>query len=226
MVEGIGFYCGLTMRWFRDAFCDWEKARAAERGVDPFVVMEEEAAAVPPGSNGVVPIFGNIMNAKRWVQASPSFMQFDIENPATSGRKECIRAIEESAAYIALGHLRIVRELTGHRFDEIVFTGGGSKGHLWPQVIADVLGVSVKVPVVKESTALGAALCAGVGAGVFSDLAGTASEVVRFERTFEPDPAANAAYQPLFEQWLDVYGHVLAMGEAGLLRPLWKPAGA
>jgi autoinducer 2 (AI-2) kinase len=226
MVEGIGFYCGLTMRWFRDAFCDWEKARAAERGVDPFVVMEEEAATVPPGSSGVLPIFGNIMNAKRWVQASPSFLQFDIENPGTSGRKECIRAIEESAAYIALGHLRIIRELTGHTFDEMVFTGGGSKGHLWPQIIADALGLAVKVPVVKESTALGAALCAGVGAGLFTDLAGTATEVVRFERTFEPDKSAGAAYRPLFEQWLAVYGRILELGDAGLLRPLWKPAGA
>jgi autoinducer-2 kinase len=226
MVEGIGFYCGLTMRWFRDAFCDWEKARAAERGVDPFLVMEEEAATVPPGSNGVVPVFGNIMNAKRWVQASPSFLQFDIENPGTSGRKECIRAIEESAAYIALGHLRIIRELTGHEFDEIVFTGGGSKGKLWPQVVADVLGLAVKVPVVKESTALGAALCAGVGAGIFKDLATTATEVVRFEHTYQPDAAANAAYGPLFEKWLAVYGRILELGDAGLLRPLWKPAGA
>jgi autoinducer 2 (AI-2) kinase len=226
MVEGIGFYCGLTMRWFRDAFCDWEKARATERGVDPFVVMEEEAATVPAGSNGVVPIFGNIMNAKRWVQASPSFLQFDIENPGTSGRKECIRAIEESAAYIALGHLRIIRGLTGYKFDEIVFTGGGSKGHLWPQIIADVLGVAVKVPVVKESTALGAALCAAVGAGIYTDLAGTATEVVRFERTFQPDGSAHAAYEKLFEQWLAVYGRILEMGDAGLLRPLWKPAGA
>ncbi len=226
MVEGIGFYCGLTMRWFRDAFCDLEKASAAERKVDPFVVMEEEAAAVPPGANGVVPIFGNIMDAKRWVQASPSFMQFAIENPATSGRKECIRAIEESAAFIALGHLRIIRDLTGHRFDEIVFTGGGSKGQLWPQIIADVLGVRVKVPVVKESTALGAALCAGLGAGLYADLPKAAAEVVRFERTFEPDKPANAAYQQLYEHWLAVYRRVLQMGDDGLLRPLWKPAGA
>jgi autoinducer 2 (AI-2) kinase len=226
MVEGIGFYCGLTMRWFRDAFCDWEKEKAAQRNVDPFVVMEEEAATVPPGSNGVIPIFGNVMDAKRWVQASPSFMQFDIENPATSGRKECIRAIEESAGYVALGHLQIIRELTSHSFDEIVFTGGGSKGHLWPQVIADVLGVAVKVPVVKESTALGAALCAGVGAGLFADLAATASEVVRFERTFQPDAAASMAYQSLYEHWHTIYGRMLQMGDDGLLRPLWKPAGA
>jgi autoinducer-2 kinase len=226
MVEGIGFYCGLTMRWFRDAFCDLEKVQAAERGVDPFVVMEEAAAKVPPGSNGVLPIFGNIMNAKRWVQASPSFVQFDIDNPATSGRKECIRAIEESAAYIALGHMRIIESLTGYKFDEIVFTGGGSKGHLWPQVIADVLGVAVKVPEVKESTALGAALCAGLGAGIYKDLAATAAEVVRFERTFQPDAAAHSTYTTLFDQWHAVYGRFLEMGDAGLLRPLWKPAGA
>jgi autoinducer 2 (AI-2) kinase len=226
MVEGVGFYCGLTMRWFRDAFCDWEKARAAERGVDPFVVMEDEAASVPPGSNGVLPIFGNIMNAKRWVQASPSFVQFDIDSPATSGRKECIRAIEESAAYIALGHLRIIESLTGHQFQEIVFTGGAAKGHLWPQVIADVLGVAVKVPVVKESSALGAALCAGLGVGIYKDLAETATEVVRFERTILPDPAAHAVYATLFERWHTVYGRFLEMGDAGLLRPLWKPAGA
>jgi autoinducer-2 kinase len=226
MVEGIGFYCGLTMRWFRDAFCDWEKAIAAQRGVDPFVVMEDEAAGVPPGSNGVMPIFGNIMDAKRWVQASPSFVQFDLDNPATSGRKECIRAIEESAAYIALGHLRIIEGLTGHRFEEIVFTGGGSKGHLWPQIIADVLGVSVKVPVVKESTALGAALCAGVGAGIYKDLASTAAEVVRFEKTFAPNPPNHTTYLALFDQWHAVYGRFLEMGDQGLLRPLWKPAGA
>lgn len=226
MVEGVGFYCGLTMCWFRDAFCDWEKARAAERGVDPFVVMEDEAASVPPGSNGVLPIFGNIMNAKRWVQASPSFVQFDIDSPATSGRKECIRAIEESAAYIALGHLRIIESLTGHQFQEIVFTGGAAKGHLWPQVIADVLGVAVKVPVVKESSALGAGLCAGLGVGIYKDLAETATEVVRFERTILPDPAAHAVYATLFERWHTVYGRFLEMGDAGLLRPLWKPAGA
>ena len=42
MLEGIGFYCGMSMRWFRDAFCDAEVAQSpGERGVDPYVVMEE-----------------------------------------------------------------------------------------------------------------------------------------------------------------------------------------
>jgi len=48
MLEGIGFYCGMAMRWYRDAFCDAEVAVARSRGVDPYVVMEENAARIPP----------------------------------------------------------------------------------------------------------------------------------------------------------------------------------
>jgi hypothetical protein len=80
----------------------------------------------------------------------------------------------ESAAYVAYGHMKIIESLTARTFNEIVFTGGGAKGTLWPQVVADVLNCRVKVPVVKESTALGAALYAGLGAGLFDELHGVA----------------------------------------------------
>jgi autoinducer 2 (AI-2) kinase len=99
MTEGIGFYCGIAMRWFRDAFCELELAEATRRGVDAYVVMEEAAAAVPPGSEGITAIFSNVMDAKRWVQAAPSFLGFDVDRPAASNRHACIRALEEQAAY-------------------------------------------------------------------------------------------------------------------------------
>jgi autoinducer 2 (AI-2) kinase len=225
MMEGIGFYPGLTMRWFRDAFCEAEVARATREGRDAYVLMEELAAAVPAGSSGVVPIFSNLMDAKRWVHASPSFLGFDIAHPERSGRRECIRAIQESAAYVARGHLGIIEELTEHAFDAAVFTGGGSKGTLWPQIIADVLGLPVQVPVVRESTALGAAMCAGVGAGLYDSLDEVASRIVRFERTVEPDPSTHAHYDELYEQWRAVYARQLEITEAGLLPPLWRAAG-
>ena len=127
MLEGIGFYCGMSMRWFRDAFCDTEVALARARGVDPYVVMEETAAAVPAGSGGVIAILSNLMNAKRWAHASPSFLQFDMTDPAASGRGACVRAIEEAAAYVARGHRDIITELTGLTFGEVVFTGGAGR---------------------------------------------------------------------------------------------------
>lgn len=224
MMEGIGFYSGLTMRWFRDAFCDLERQEAVRRGTDAYVVMEEGAARAPAGANGVLGIFSNLMDAKRWVHASPGFLQFDIADPVRSGRKECIRAIEESAAYVSLGHLRIIEELSAGRIAEVVFTGGAAKGRLWPQILADVLGVRVKVPVVKESTALGAAMYAALGVGMYQSLEEVAQRV-QFERTFEPDPSAHASYLRLYEEWSGAYGRLLELSEAGALRPLWRAAG-
>jgi autoinducer 2 (AI-2) kinase len=224
MLEGIGFYSGLTMRWFRDAFCQADKELAAQRGVDVYDLLAAEAATVPPGSNGVLGIFSNLMEAKRWVHASPSFLQFDVARPEASGKKECFRAIEEAAAYVSRGHLEIAEEVSGDAVGEIVFTGGASKGRLWPQILADVLDVPVRIPHVKESTALGAAVCAGVGAGVYSSLA-DAARLVRFDATVEPEPAAAAQYRQLYEQWRDVYGRLLEISEAGLVRPLWRAAG-
>ena len=225
MMEGIGFYCGIVMRWFRDAFCELEQAEAARAGVDVYALLEQKAESLAPGANGVVGIFSNLMQASRWVHASPGFLGFDVGNPAASARIECFRAIEESAAYVSRGHLGIVEEVAGIEVADAVLTGGASKGTLWPQILADTLGLPVRIPVVKESTALGAAIYAGVGARVYADAAATAAELVRFERTFEPQPAAVAAYDELYEQWLELYRRALELSEAGLVRPLWRAAG-
>ncbi|HIP27561.1 MAG TPA: autoinducer-2 kinase, partial [Sulfurovum sp.] len=59
--EGITFFSGLIMRWFRDAFCDLEKLEAKERNIDTYQVLEEKARDVPLGSHGIVPIFSDAM---------------------------------------------------------------------------------------------------------------------------------------------------------------------
>jgi autoinducer 2 (AI-2) kinase len=225
MTEGIGFLCGLTMRWFRDAFCEREKEIATQQGLDPYRLLEKEAEGVPPGSDGVIPIFSDIMNAKRWVHASPSFLQFNINQPDKSGRKQCFRAIEESAVYVARGHLSILESLTRRKTKEVVFCGGASKGFLWPRILSDVFGVRVKIPVVRESTALGAAICAGVGAGVFPSVRETGRKLVKWDHVLEPDMKVHQKYRELYAQWSEVYRRMLAMTEEGLLERMWRAAG-
>ncbi|HYM65814.1 MAG TPA: autoinducer-2 kinase, partial [Patescibacteria group bacterium] len=215
MMEGIGFYCGLSMRWFRDAFCDLEKLEAARTGTDAYALMEQSAMNVPVGSNGVMAILSNLMVARRWIHAAPSFVQFNVEDPSRSGRKECIRAIEEAAAYVSYGHLQVIEQVTRQTCDQVVFTGGASKGKLWPRILADVLGLPVKVPAVKESTSLGAAIFAGIGAGVYRDVAEAAGSVVSFEPAVDPNPQAHGRYTELYESWKNVYAGQLAMAESG-----------
>jgi autoinducer 2 (AI-2) kinase len=225
MTEGIGFLCGLTMRWFRDAFCEHEKKIATRDEMDPYYLLEKLAVDVPPGSNGVIPIFSDIMNGKKWLHASSSFLQFDITKPEASGKKECFRAIEESAAYVALGHLQIIESLIRRRTREVVFCGGASKGFLWPQIVSDVFGIKVKVPVIKESTALGAAICAGVGVGLLSNPKDAARKFVKWDHTYEPNENNHKQYTRLYQQWRRVYARMLDMVEDGLVVPMWRAAG-
>ena len=224
MMEGIGFYSGLVMRWFRDAFYESE-GKPTPNGSDVYALLERKAERLPPGSNGVFGIFSNLMQASHWVHASPAFIGFDVEAPGADVRTSCFRAIEESAAYVSRGHLAVVEEVTGLDVSEAVLTGGAAKGTLWPQIVADTLGMPVKVPRVKESTALGAAIYAGCGARLFADPVRTAGDLVSFERTFEPSPSASAQYASLYETWYELYRCSLELSENGLVRPLWRAAG-
>lgn len=77
--ESISFFTGLTMRWFRDAFCAEEKLIAERLGIDTYTLLEEMASRVPPGSWGVMPIFSDRMRFKTWYHAAPSFINLSID---------------------------------------------------------------------------------------------------------------------------------------------------
>jgi autoinducer 2 (AI-2) kinase len=225
MMEGIGFYSGLVMRWFRDAFCQQEVERAASDGVDPYRYMDELAGTVPPGSNGVVGVFSNLMQASRWVHAAPSFLGFDISDPSRAGRAECVRAIQENAAYVSRGHLEMVKKLSDASPENVAFTGGAARGSAWAQVLADVLGAVVRVPEVAESTSVGAALYARLAVGLETSIEEACARATRWNRSYEPDTETSAAYRQLYQSWLEINAGVLEMTERAVLSPLWRAAG-
>ena len=225
MTEGIGFYHGFTMRWFRDAFCQDEKKLAHEHGRDPYELMEKLAEDIPAGSNGVQAIFSNVMEAKQWRHAPPSLVGFDVLSPENSGKGACIRAIEENAAYVTRAHIEILSELTEKFPEAITFAGGSSKGSLWPKIIADVSGVPVRIPIVKESTSLGAAMCCLVAVGECTSWNEAVERVVKWDRSIQPDRENHACYADAYQRWLDVYRHMLPIADEGILPSLWRAPG-
>lgn len=226
MVEGIGFLTGLSLRWFRDAFCGPEKVIAAARGVPVFDLLNEIAEGVPPGSNGVTAVMANVMQSDNWTQASPALLGFDLNAPETSNRAAALRAILESAGYVSQSHRLELERLTGTRFSEIQFAGGGAHGRLWPQIIADVMGLPVSIPRVKETTALGCAMLAAIGGGLFSGVDEAGAMIPPIERVVEPDPDRHAAYRDLHGRWRRINDAMVELAQAGVTEPMWKPAGA
>lgn len=79
--------------------------------------------------------------------------------------------------------------------------GGGSKSEAWLQICADILGRPFVRPKVNEAGALGAAILAGLGCGIFSSLKDGVDAMVHLERTFEPDPAKQRLYNERFAKY-------------------------
>jgi autoinducer-2 kinase len=223
-IEAIAFFPGLVMRWFRDAFCQEEVIEAEATGRDPYELLEELAKDVPVGSNGIIPVFSDIMNYYSWRHAAPSFINLTLD-PRKTGKKEMFKSLQENAALITLGNLKLIEEVTSFYPEEVIFVGGASKGHLWSQTLADVLGVRVKVPMVKESAALGTALYAGVGAGLYRSIQEAIDKVVKWDRVHDPVDANHQKYLEIYEKWRVVYERQLQLADEGVTEHMWKAPG-
>ena len=110
--EALAFKPGLVMRWFRDAFCQGEKAAAASLGKDVYDLMNDEAAKIPAGCYGMMCSFSDVMNFISWKHASPSFTNFELD-PDKFNKYTFYRAILENTALIKKGHIELVKEATG-----------------------------------------------------------------------------------------------------------------
>ena len=222
--EGITFFSGLVMRWFRDAFCEMEKLEAQERGVDTYTILEEKASNVPVGSHGIMPIFSDSMKYGKWYHASPSFINLSID-PTICNRASMFRSLQENACIVSAINLQKIQAFTGVEIEEIVFAGGASKGALWSQILADVTGKRIKIPKVTEATALGAAMAAGVGAGVYDSLVEASEQLVVWEKSYEPNSLNFAKYNSIQKEWEAIYATQLALVDQGLTTSMWKAPG-
>lgn len=222
--EAIAFYPGLVMRWYRDAFCQWEKQEGERLGKDPYYIMDKEAEKIPAGCYGMSCTFSDVMNYIRWKHAAPAFLNFALD-PERFNRYTFYRAIMENSCLVTRGNMELVHEVTGNMPSAIVFASGASKSPLWCQILSDVLGLPVQVPKVKEATALGGAILAGVGIGVYEDASSAAARMVKIEREYRPNPENHAIYTELYQQWRKVYAAQLRLVDEGLTNPMWSAPG-
>lgn len=222
--EAIAFYPGLVMRWFRDSFCELEKHIQNETGESIYSQMESKAARVPVGSYGMTSTFSDKMNYISWKHAAPSFLNFKLDSEKYN-KATFYRSIMENAAFITKGNIDLVQEITNTSLDFIIFGGGASKSDLWCQIVSDVLNIPVKVPVVKESSALGAAICAGIGANIYTDFDDAISKVVKYEKEYTPIKENNLIYDLMYTKWEEIYKQQLELADKGLTEYMWSAPG-
>lgn len=183
---------GVLVKWFRDTFARVEHLRAAEAGQSLYPALFSEIPA-GPSSVMVLPHFTTTGPPHFIHDSSGVIAGLKLETT----RGEILKGIVEAATF----YLRECFESlpgAGIEISELYAAGGGSQSDPWVQLSADILGRPFIRSQMHEAGALGAAILAGTGSGLFSSLRDGVDAMVRLEQRFEPDPARQRLYTERF----------------------------
>jgi xylulokinase len=197
-VMGVTQAAGLSLRWFRDRFVG--ASTALER--DPYDVLTEEAAAVPPGSDGL--LWAPYLMGERTPHLDPDARGVLAGLTASHTRAHVVRAILEGVAFSLKDTFTIFEEMHVP-VKRIRLGGGGARSPLWRQIQADVFGHEVEIVEAEEGAAYGAAILAGVGAKIWPSVDAACDSVVRVKHRVQPIAANVAAMKSAYAAYRRVY---------------------
>ena len=194
---------GLMYDWLRNTLCFEEKAEAAKNNTSDWEIIRKKAAAAPAGSNGLffAPYFSGAGSPHIDNRATGAF----IGLTGTTDKNSIIRSVIEALNYQFRDMLEAFEVASGMTAGKIVATGGAAQNEVWTQNKADITGKIIEVPGVQEATPLGAAIIAGIGAGVYKNEQDAHQKTYNISATYEPDMNSKDAYDEYYAIYKSLY---------------------
>lgn len=199
---GVTQSAGLSLKWLRDNFCLQEVLSAERQGVDPYYIMDNAAEQIPIGSDRL--IFLPYLMGERTPHLDPDCRGAFIGLSAIHTRSHLIRAVMEGVSFSLLDCLNILKEM-GCDVKEIRACGGGGSSKLWRQMLSDIFGCDVSTVQNKEGPALGAAILAGVGVGIYSSVQDACKKIINNKDITSPVSENAQKYTQLFDIYTGLY---------------------
>jgi ribulose kinase len=201
-LEGGQTATGSILQWLVERFGSEAVVQAKSRGQDVYAYMDSLAEAIPAGSEGLLAL--DYFQGNRTPYKDPLARGTVIGLTLKHTLAHLYRAVVEG---ICFGTRQILDDMAAHGFalERVYAGGGGAKSRLWTQTQADVLGRPLHLPRDKETMALGAAIWAGLGAGVFTSYQEAIGRMVHIERSVAPQVERREVYEALYRQYVDLY---------------------
>lgn len=193
---------GGSIKWFKQELGGFETEQETKTGINAFKIMDDEAATINPGSDGL--IFLPYMAGERsplWDKDAKGVF-FGLGYSKT--RAHMIRSVLEGCAYALEHNLKTAEEI-GVKVDVLNAMGGAANSRLWTQIKADVTGKTIRVPASDTATTLGAAILAGVGTGEYKSFKEAVGRTVNITSTYEPDMKKHEIYKKYYEIYIEIY---------------------
>jgi len=198
---GVMLSAGMSVKWVSEELLGKE-----------YRVMDSIAELVPPGSEGLT--FLPYLQGERTPHKDPLArgVFYGLSMKHTAGH--VARSVLEGVAFGLLDSLEILLEM-GVAPVDVYLTGGGASSKVWSQIIADILGYKLLILEGGEGPALGAALLAATGCGVFSSVQEAGKSVQKVKHTVIPRPEVNEAYAPARKRYVELYQALKGMYRSG-----------
>ena len=201
-VMGVTQGAGLSLKWFRDNFCQAEKDTAAGMGVDPYYLMDKEAERSPIGCNRL--LYLPYLMGERTPHLDPDCRGVFFGLSAMHTKWDMLRAVMEGVTYSQRDSVEILRGM-GVELSEMLACGGGGTSPLWRQMLADTYNCPVKTVKSKEGPALGVAILAGVGAGLYPSVQEACDAMIQLNPAQEPIPENVPRYEAFYQVYRSLY---------------------
>jgi len=210
---GVVLSAGASLRWYRDVLASEEQEVASRMGMDTYDLLMQEAELSPPGADGL--FFLPYLSGERTPHMDPAARGAWIGLSLAHRRHHLVRAILEGVAF-ALKDSLVRIQTMGAKPEELRAVGGGMRSLLWRRIIASVLEVPLRRLVVEEGAAYGAALLAGVGAGLFTSIYEAVDKAVKLaDECVTPDLKLTDIYRQIYSVYTQLYP---SLKRAGVFR--------
>jgi xylulokinase len=190
---GVMLCAAGSLQWYHDKF-------ARERSFNDLVT---EAAEVPAGSEGLV--FLPYLSGERTPYPDPLARGAWIGLTTRHGGAHLTRAILEGVAFGLNDMLGLMKDAGLGSIDQIRVSGGGAKSSVWRQILADVFAAELVTVNTTEGAAYGAALLAGVAAGVWPNVDTACAETIVVTDRVTPNAEAVETYAAVYQQYQSLY---------------------
>jgi xylulokinase len=198
-VMGVTQTAGLSLQWFRNNFCKEEIATAELMDVDPYYLLDKAAEKVNAGSNRL--IYLPYLMGERAPHLDSDCRGVFFGLSATHTKRDLLRSVMEGVAFAMRDCLEIIKEL-GVEISEVRASGGGGKSPLWRQMQADIYNTDIYTINSSEGPALGVAILAGVGSGVYNSVAEACEATIKVMSKQSP----NNGNVEIYKEYYKLYG--------------------
>jgi xylulokinase len=201
-VMGVTQGAGLSLQWFRNQFCKSEIDEAERKKVDSYKLMDDIATSRDIGCDGL--LYLPYLMGERTPHLDPDARGVFFGLNARHTRGDMLRAVMEGVSHSLLDCMDIIRDM-GIPVKEVRASGGGGRSKLWRQMQADMFGSSVTTTNSSEGPALGVALLAGVGTGVYKSVPEACDAAIKVVEKTDADQKASKTYGAYHGIYRSVY---------------------